>query len=72
VAVLWLGLYGTGFVLSLQRNQRLAPDYALSQLPFILKGHYNLTDLGHVMLGSLIFSLVAALVGLFYFARRDV
>jgi hypothetical protein len=72
LAVLWLGLYGTGFVLSLLHNPTFSPDHALSCLPFVLKGHYDLNELGRVMLGSLIVSLAAALVGMVTFARRDV
>jgi hypothetical protein len=72
VAVLWLVLYGAGFALTLLPSRYPTPDYALRNLPAILKGHYDLTMLGRLVAWSLGGSVVSALFGLVYFARRDV
>jgi hypothetical protein len=72
VAVLWLVLYGSGFALSLFPSQYPTPDYALRQLPEILRGKFEMSMLGRLMSWSLVASLVCALFGLAYFGRRDV
>jgi ABC-2 type transport system permease protein len=72
IAVLWMALYGAGFLLSLLPESVPSPDRALQRLPYILRGHYDLTGLGRLMLWSGLASLAAAVVGMAYFARRDV
>lgn len=72
IAVLWLLLYGGGFALSLLPESYLTPDRILQRLPYTLRGYYNLDDLGRLVGWSCAFSAVAALVGMGYFARRDV
>jgi hypothetical protein len=72
VAVLWLLLYGGGFALSLLPARYPSPKRALDGLQHILRGHYNLDALGQLMGCALAASLVAALIGLAFFGRRDV
>lgn len=73
VALLWVLLYGGGFVLSLLPPRLMtSPDRALARLPHILEGHYDAPMLGNLIGCSLGLSVVVALVGLVYFSRRDV
>jgi ABC-2 type transport system permease protein len=63
-AVLWLLVYGTGFALSMHRS--------LNSLPQVLRGFYDLTTQAHLVGWAALVSGVASVVGLIYFARRDV
>ena len=72
IAVLWIVLYGGGFALSLLPARFPSPDRALGNLPFILKGYYDGELLAQLMGCSLLLSVVAAVVGLAHFARRDI
>jgi ABC-2 type transport system permease protein len=85
ITVLWIFIYGIGFTLSLLPQHlahdscrgpvawcELSPDRALSRLPYMLRGHYDLQYLGQLTLWSAVISLVVAVVGLGYFAQRDV
>jgi hypothetical protein len=72
IVVLWIVLYGAGFALSLLPSHYPSPDRALSSLPHILQGYYDLNALGRLAGYSAAVSCGAALVGLVYFARRDV
>jgi hypothetical protein len=72
IAVLWLLLYGGGFALSHLPGAIPSPDRTLQSLPFILRGYYDLHVLGTLIGWSLGLSLVAAMIGLIYFARRDI
>jgi hypothetical protein len=72
IAVLWIALYGTGFVLSLLPIHYSSPYRALSHLPIILRGEYNVYALGQLIGWSALASCVLALVGIGYFSRRDV
>jgi ABC-2 type transport system permease protein len=72
VAVLWILLYGGGFAMTLLPARFPTPDRVLAALPFILKGHYDAELLGQLIGYSLGASVVAAIVGLVYFARRDI
>jgi hypothetical protein len=49
-----------------------SPDRELSRLKFVLRGQFNEALLGNLLLVSLILCLVASLVGLIGFNRRDV
>jgi hypothetical protein len=72
MAVLWLALYGTGFLLSVLPDRFPAPERTLNTLPYVLRGYYDLGLLCRIMIGSALASCVAALFGMLYFARRDV
>ena len=73
IAVLWMILYGGGFLLSLLPPGSFpSPDRALHNLPEILKGFYDWQALSRVMLASLAVSLTVATVGMVFFSRRDV
>jgi hypothetical protein len=72
IAVLWVILYGSGFLLSLLPEPFPSPERALSRLPNILRGFYDVTALGWVVGTCLALCAAAALVGLFQFGRRDV
>jgi hypothetical protein len=49
-----------------------SPGRALHRLPHVLHGDYNLRVLGERIAWSAGVSFVPSLVGLFWFARRDV
>ena len=72
ITVLWVLLYGTGFILSLLPRDCPSPDRALENLPNILRGLYDLQVFGRLMAwcGGICFGV--ALVGLVLFSRRDV
>ncbi len=72
VTMLWLLIYGTGFVLSMLPARFPSLDQALTRIQFMLQGQYDLQYLGQLTMWSAIVSGVAALVGVGYFARRDV
>jgi ABC-type transport system involved in multi-copper enzyme maturation permease subunit len=72
IAILWLVVYGAGFILSLLPASYPSPDRALKTLPSILRGAYDTQMVTRVIVGSLVASVLAALVGLIGFARRDV
>ena len=76
IAILWVVLYGASFLLSLLQRQNLSripsPERMLESLPFVLRGYYDGPTLLRLIGWSLAASLLAALVGMFYFARRDV
>ena len=72
IAVVWMTLYGGGFILSQLPGTMLSPERALQSLPNVLKGWYDWNVLSRLMLTSLGISIGTALVGMFYFSRRDV
>ena len=72
VTILWLVLYGSGFVLSLLPAHVPSPDRALKDLPNILRGHYDWATVGRLWWGAGLISLSVAAVGMFHFGRRDV
>jgi hypothetical protein len=72
LAALWVALYGTGFLLSLLPSGFPTPVQALERLPNVLRGLYDLEQLTQLMSWSGGVAVAAALVGLLYFARRDV
>jgi ABC-2 type transport system permease protein len=72
ITILWVILYGTGFALSLLPEGYPSPDRALNSLPYVVRGYYDLNMVGRLVSWSAILSCVVAMVGLGYFARRDV
>src|SRR5260370_32749343 len=49
IAILWMVLYGVGFALTLLPAYFPTPDYVLTNLPNILRGHYDFQLLGRLM-----------------------
>jgi hypothetical protein len=72
IAVVWLSLYGVGFVLSLMPASCPSPDRALSTLPSILHDLYDPVLVERLVVGAVGISVVVALVGMVSFSRRDV
>jgi hypothetical protein len=72
IAVLWIGVYGAGFLLSLLPASYPSPYRTLHGLPAILRGEYNAYALGRFMGWSVVFSAALGCCGLGYFSRRDV
>jgi putative exporter of polyketide antibiotics len=72
IAVFWLVLYGSGFLLSLLPEPWPSPERQLARLRFVLQGQYNSTVLGQLLAGSGVLCALAAVVGLIGFSKRDV
>lgn len=72
ITVLWMLLYGGGFVLSLVPLPFPSPDRVLQRLPFIVRGQYDFFALGKLIGCAVLVSLLTACFGSIYFARRDV
>lgn len=72
IAVVWLTLYGGGFLLSQLPGAFPSPERAMQNLPNVLKGMYDWTGLSRLMLTSLALAGAIAAVGMVGFARRDV
>jgi ABC-type transport system involved in multi-copper enzyme maturation permease subunit len=72
IAVLWVSVYGAGFLLMFLPESFPSPDRILSRLPHVLRGYYDLRWAGRLVGWSALASWLAALVGMGYFARRDV
>ncbi len=72
IAVLWLVLYGVGFLLSLLPADYPSPDRALRTLPNMLRGLYDGPTVLRLIVGSVFTAVLIAGIGLFSFSRRDV
>lgn len=72
ITVVWVGLYGAGFLLSMLPEPYPSPDRALDNFQFVLRGSYDLTQTGQLLGGSVLLSLLFAAAGMYYFSRRDV
>jgi hypothetical protein len=72
IGVLWMVLYGSSVSVSLLLPRYPTPLWVLNSLPQMLHGVYDLTAIGQLVGWSLGGSLLVALVGSAYFARRDV
>jgi ABC-type transport system involved in multi-copper enzyme maturation permease subunit len=72
IAVGWLVVNGAAFVLSLLPTRFPAPDRALKSMPDMVHGVYDMQAVSRLVVASLIVSLIAAIAGMIYFARRDV
>lgn len=72
IAVLWIALYGSGFVLMMLPDEVPAPHRLLERLPHMLRGYYDLHAVGRLVGYAALGSVAAALVGMGYFSRRDV
>ena len=71
IAIVWITLYGFGFLLSYLPEQYPSPDRVLKNLPNMLRGLYDAQSVGRLIGSSLIVSVVIALLGMVNFARRD-
>lgn len=72
IAVVWLTLYGAGFLMSLLPAHYPSPDRALARLPDVLRGNFQLRATYDIVIGSAVASTAIALVGMVLFSRRDV
>lgn len=72
ITIVWLMLYGAGFLMSLLPAHYPAPDRALQNLPNVLKGYYDLQMISRLVSGALSLSVLVAVAGMIGFARRDV
>lgn len=72
IALLWVLLYGGGFLLSLLPKSVLSPDRALAGMPFMLRGSYDVEGLMRLMIACAVASLLAAAVGMVHFSQRDI
>lgn len=72
ITVLWIALYGCGFLMTLLPGSYPSPERILRRLPYTLQGHYNTAVLGELALVSLVIMLVVGIVGMIGFSRKDV
>jgi hypothetical protein len=72
IAILWVALYGAGFLSTLLPATYPSPERVLSRLPYVLRGQYSVDALGDLALVSAIATAAAAAVGLIGFSRKDV
>jgi len=72
IAVLWIAVYGAGILLSVVPSILPSPAWLLKILPHVLHGEFRWSTVGRLLGWSAGASCVAALVGMGWFARRDV
>jgi hypothetical protein len=72
IAILWLGLYGFVFLISILPRLFGISHGLLVNLPFILRGEYSWPTVSQTLGWSALASFLVALVGMAYFSRRDV
>lgn len=72
ITILWIVLYGIGFVMTFLPASYPSPERILKRLPYMLQGHYDIDALGELTLISLGLMLIAAIVGMVGFSRKDV
>jgi hypothetical protein len=72
MSLLWLFLYGGGYLLELLPSSIPTPDRVLHELPAILRGEYDSQWIWRLLGGTALVSAVAALIGMIGFSRRDV
>lgn len=72
ITVVWVTLYGVGFVLSLLPERYPSPDRAMQILPLVLRGGYDVHLISRIVAGALSASLFMTTVGMIGFSRRDV
>jgi ABC-2 type transport system permease protein len=72
ITVLWIFLYGIGFLMTLLPDGYPSPQRLLVRLPNMLKGEYDSEWLLDVLWISAAVSCSSALVGIVGFSRRDV
>jgi hypothetical protein len=72
IAVVWMTIYGGGFLLNQLPSIIPSPERALQTLPNVIKGFYDWNALSRTMMISVGVSCATAIVGMVYFSRRDV
>ncbi len=72
ITLVWMALYGVGFLLSLLPSEYPSPDRALQNLPQVLRGNYDWHLISRVVSGALSASLCMGVVGMIGFSRKDV
>jgi len=72
IAILWMGLYGTGLGLALLGFGQLNPMRLVRLMPLLVQGQYELQAQAELIGWCALASLVAGTVGIIHFARRDV
>ena len=72
VAVVWVFLYGLGYLLSFLPDSFPAPDRALRCLPCVLNGMYDMRGVMNLILCSIGVSVFIASIGMLYFGKKDV
>ncbi len=72
IAIVWLTLYGGGFLLSLLPGHLPTPDRVLNNLPAILRGNYDGLEIQRIVFGSLAASVIVATIAMISFSRKDV
>lgn len=72
IAILWMGLYGIGVALALLGYGQLNPMRLLNLLPALVQGKYDAQVQAELIGWCALASVIAALVGLINFSRRDV
>jgi hypothetical protein len=72
IAILWMGLYGVGVGLALLGYGQLNPMRLLRLIPALLQGQYDPQVQAELIGWCVLTSVIAALVGLIHFSRRDV
>jgi len=72
IVVVWMTLYGGGFIVSQLPGALPSPERALQNLPNVLKGFYDWNMLSRLIGTTVGISAITALFGMFYFSRRDV
>jgi hypothetical protein len=72
IALLWVVLWGGGFLLSFLPKTYPTPDRVLSKLPQVLQGMYDVEALGRMAGIGLGAAAAVALLGMIGFSRSDV
>lgn len=72
ITVVWITLYGSGFVLALLPNGYPSPQRALDKLHYILQGDYSIEHFKRLVGWSIAVSVTVGILGMGYFSRRDV
>ncbi len=72
MSLLWVLLYGGGFLLELLPKSMPTPDRVLQQMPEILQGHYDPNAVLNLLGVSAAASALVSLAGMIGFSRSDV
>jgi len=70
ITVLWIGLYGVGFLLTVLPEGYPSPVRSVALIPKLLKGDSSIYAFQDLFLASGIISLTAAAFGMIVFSRK--